>query len=107
MAVFDFESKDENVRGLGPKVATLVNANLSAESSLIMVERAELEQALGDAQDRTTNLAEEVQALSQNKQTLETQLQERQQQIVQSQAACEQLASDLRNQQQAYEADVF
>ena len=31
VAVFDFESKDENVSDLGPKVAALVNANLSAE----------------------------------------------------------------------------
>lgn len=48
VAVFDFESKDENVRDLGPKVATLVNAVLSAEPSLILVERAELEKALGE-----------------------------------------------------------
>jgi len=34
VAVFDFESKDESVSGLGPKVATLVNANLSAEPQL-------------------------------------------------------------------------
>ena len=31
VAVFDFESKDEAVRDLGPKVATLLNATLSAE----------------------------------------------------------------------------
>lgn len=48
IAVFDFDSKDENVSGLGPKVATLVNANLSAEPNLILVERAELEKALGE-----------------------------------------------------------
>jgi hypothetical protein len=48
VAVFDFESKDEAVRDLGPKVATLVNANLSAEPSLITVERAELEKVLGE-----------------------------------------------------------
>jgi hypothetical protein len=48
VAVFDFESKDEAVRDLGPKVATLVNANLSAEPQLITVERAELEKALGE-----------------------------------------------------------
>ena len=48
VAVFDFESKDENVRDLGPKVATLLNASLSAEPNLIMVERAELEKALGE-----------------------------------------------------------
>jgi hypothetical protein len=48
VAVFDFESKDEAVRDLGPKVATLVNANLSAEPALITVERAELEKVLGE-----------------------------------------------------------
>jgi TolB-like protein len=48
VAVFDFESKDEGVRDLGPKVATLVNATLSAEPQLITVERADLEKALGE-----------------------------------------------------------
>ncbi|MEI6074385.1 MAG: CsgG/HfaB family protein [Verrucomicrobiota bacterium] len=48
VAVFDFEAKDENVRGLGPKIATLVNANLSAEPNLALVERAELEKVLGE-----------------------------------------------------------
>lgn len=48
VAVFDFESKDEAVRDLGPKVATLINAALSAEPSVITVERAELEKALGE-----------------------------------------------------------
>jgi hypothetical protein len=48
IAVFDFESKDEAVRDLGPKVATLVNAVLSAEPNLITVERAELEKGLGE-----------------------------------------------------------
>src|ERR1017187_3719064 len=48
VAVFDFESKDEAVRDLGPKVASLVNAQLSADPRLIMVERAELEKALGE-----------------------------------------------------------
>ena len=48
VAVFDFESKDEAVRDLGPKVATLINASLSAEPQLITVERAELEKVLGE-----------------------------------------------------------
>ena len=48
VAVFDFESKDEAVRDLGPKVATLLNANLSAEPQIITVERAELEKVLGE-----------------------------------------------------------
>ena len=48
VAVFDFDSKDENVHGLGPKVATLLNVNLSAEPNLVTVERAELEKALGE-----------------------------------------------------------
>jgi hypothetical protein len=48
LAVFDFESKDENVRDLGPKVATLLNAALSAEPHITTVERAELEKVLGE-----------------------------------------------------------
>jgi TolB-like protein len=48
VAVFNFESKDEAVNGLGPKVAELVNANLSAEPQIITVERAELEKVLGE-----------------------------------------------------------
>src|SRR5688572_18106980 len=48
VAVFDFESKDEAVRDLEPKIATLINARLSASANLILVERAELEKALGE-----------------------------------------------------------
>lgn len=48
VAVFDFESKDEAVRDLGPKVASLINAQLSADPHLIVVERAELDKALGE-----------------------------------------------------------
>jgi len=48
VAVFDFESKDEAVRDLGPKVASLVNAQLSADPRLMTVERADLEKALGE-----------------------------------------------------------
>ena len=48
VAIFDFESKDEAVRDLGPKVATLINANLSAEPQITTVERAELEKVLGE-----------------------------------------------------------
>lgn len=48
VAVFDFESKDEVVRDLGPKVSALLNATLSAEPQLITVERAELEKILGE-----------------------------------------------------------
>jgi len=48
VAVFDFDSKDEAVRDLGPKVATLINANLSAEPQLMTVERAELDKVLGE-----------------------------------------------------------
>ena len=40
VAVFDFESKDEAVRDLGPKISTLLNANLSANPDIITVERA-------------------------------------------------------------------
>jgi len=48
VAVFDFESKDEAIRDLGPKVASLINAQLSADPNLITVERAELEKLLGE-----------------------------------------------------------
>ena len=48
VAVFDFESKDEAMRDLGPKIATLLNANLSMNPDIITVERAELEKALGE-----------------------------------------------------------
>ena len=48
VAVFDFDSKDEAVRDLGPKVATLVNANLSVQPQIITVERAELEKVLSE-----------------------------------------------------------
>ena len=48
VAVFNFDSKDEDLSGLGPKVATLVNANLSAEPQIITVERADLEKILGE-----------------------------------------------------------
>jgi hypothetical protein len=48
VAIFDFESKDEGVRDLGPKVATLLNAHLSTDPHLITVERAELEKVLGE-----------------------------------------------------------
>jgi len=48
LAIFDFESRDEAVRDLGPKVATLLNDTLSAEPQIITVERAELEKVLGE-----------------------------------------------------------
>ena len=48
VAVFDFESTDKAISDLGPKVATLLNANLSADPRIITVERAELEKALGE-----------------------------------------------------------
>jgi hypothetical protein len=48
VAVFDFDSKDEAVRDLGPKVSALINATLSAEPQIITVERAELDKVLGE-----------------------------------------------------------
>src|SRR5437867_6571519 len=48
VAIFDFDSKDEAVRDLGPKAATLVNVALSAEPNLITIERAELQKVLGE-----------------------------------------------------------
>ena len=48
VAVFDFESKDEAVPDLGPKIATLITARLSAEPQIVTVERAELQKVLGE-----------------------------------------------------------
>lgn len=48
VAVFDFETRDEGVSGLGPKIATLINASLSADPQLITVERSEIDKALGE-----------------------------------------------------------
>ena len=48
VAIFDFEAKDEGAADLGQKVATLLNANLSAEPQVITVERAELAKILGE-----------------------------------------------------------
>ena len=47
VAVFDFESKDENVRGQGGKIATLINADLSADPQIVTVEREELAKVVG------------------------------------------------------------
>ncbi len=48
VAVFNFESTDESIRDLGPKVSILISADLSADPRIITVERAELEKALGE-----------------------------------------------------------
>src|SRR5689334_11573344 len=48
LAVFNFESPDEGVKDLGPKVATLLTTLLSADANLITVERAELDKLLGE-----------------------------------------------------------
>src|SRR5262245_31643271 len=48
IAIFDFESKEEAVKDFGTKVATLLNAHLSTDPNLILVERAELEKTLGE-----------------------------------------------------------
>jgi hypothetical protein len=48
VAIFDFESREEGVRDLGPKLAALLSARLSLDPNFILVERAELEKALGE-----------------------------------------------------------
>jgi len=48
VAVFDFQSPEEGVRELGPKLSALVSASLSTDERLITVERAELDKALGE-----------------------------------------------------------
>lgn len=48
VAIFDFESKEDAVKDFGPKVAALLNAHLAADPDLVLVERVELEKALGE-----------------------------------------------------------
>jgi len=49
VAVFDFDSKsDATIHNLGPQVATMVNATLSTDPSIITLERVELEKSLGE-----------------------------------------------------------
>lgn len=48
VAVLDFDSSEEAVHDLGPKVATLISANLSAEPQIVTVERADLNKLLGE-----------------------------------------------------------
>jgi len=48
VAIFDFESTDEAVQDLGPKVAAIINANLSADPNIITVDRQELEKTLSE-----------------------------------------------------------
>lgn len=48
LAVFDFQSPEEGVRDIGPKVSSLINAVLSTDPRLITVERAEFEKTIGE-----------------------------------------------------------
>ncbi|HMJ88828.1 MAG TPA: CsgG/HfaB family protein [Candidatus Acidoferrum sp.] len=48
VAVFDFESKEDSIKDLGPKISALLNALLSTNEKLILVERTELDKALGE-----------------------------------------------------------
>jgi hypothetical protein len=48
VAVLDFECRDEILGDAGPQSASMLNALLSAESGLILVERAELQKVLGE-----------------------------------------------------------
>jgi hypothetical protein len=48
IAIFDFESRDEAVRDLGPKVGALLNAVLSTDPRIITVEREQLDKVLGE-----------------------------------------------------------
>jgi hypothetical protein len=48
LAVFDFEARDVGAGDAGRNVAALLNASLSAEASLVTVERAELDKILGE-----------------------------------------------------------
>lgn len=48
VAVFDFTSRDASTKDVGSNIASLLTALLSAEGELIILERAELEKALGE-----------------------------------------------------------
>lgn len=48
VAVFDFTSKDDATKELGSKLSAVLTALLSAEDDLILLERAELDKALGE-----------------------------------------------------------
>lgn len=48
VAVLDFDSREESVKDMGPKLATLIGVHLSVEPDLILVERTELEKLLGE-----------------------------------------------------------
>jgi hypothetical protein len=48
VAILDFESRDEPLRDAGAQATTLINAALSTEADLILVERAELQKILGE-----------------------------------------------------------
>ena len=48
VAIFDFETQEEAIKNLGPKIANLLNAQLSTDPKLILVERAELAKTMGE-----------------------------------------------------------
>lgn len=48
VAVYDFNDTDKNLSGLGGKVTTLVTANLTTETNLVMLERADLSKVLNE-----------------------------------------------------------
>jgi TolB-like protein len=48
VAVYDFTDPDKNPDGYGNKVTALVTADLTVETNLVMVERADLKKALGE-----------------------------------------------------------
>src|SRR3954453_5262499 len=48
LAILDFESREDALKDLGPKIANLLNAHLSTDANLILVERTELDKALGE-----------------------------------------------------------
>lgn len=48
VAVYDFKDVDRGVGNYGAKISTLVTANLTGETNLVLLERAELQRALGE-----------------------------------------------------------
>jgi hypothetical protein len=48
VAFFEFQSAEDGLRELGPKITTLLQASLASDARVITVERAELDKALGE-----------------------------------------------------------
>jgi len=59
VAIFDFQTGDDTLRELAPKVSALLNVEFSTDARFIMVERGELEKALGEQELGLSSLVTE------------------------------------------------